>query len=145
MEQIAFFSLTPTRESHSLLSVTGLGPRASVPGVVLEAQYRLADGSFLVISTDDCPYEECLHLLRLSRDYTIQERVDLGRSYTFGLFSDPKIIHPSCLEFTFYENTRFQAIILDKPQRALGKLLTHWDITYTAPFAKKSLQLVRVR
>lgn len=134
--------MTPSTESQSVLSIAGQAALSPVPGLVLEAQYRLADGRFLLISTDNCPFEECLHLLLLDQDYTLQERVDVGSRFTSGLFRHPRVIHPGCLEFTFYDQTRFRAIIQEQPTRALGRLFSNNGITYSTPLAKKSLMVV---
>lgn len=58
MEETTRFSLSPFTETESTL-LDGNG-RALCPilGLVLEKAFALKDGRLLVISTDDCPFEE---------------------------------------------------------------------------------------
>lgn len=46
---------------------------ALIPGAVLDAQASLSDGGHLLVTTDDVPYEETLHVVLLDADGRILE------------------------------------------------------------------------
>lgn len=54
----------------------------SVDAKLLEGQFELSDGSFLVIMTEDCPYEESMTVILFGFDLKQQDRLVFGAAYT---------------------------------------------------------------
>lgn len=88
----------------------------AVPGTVLEAQLELDDGGFLLLLTEDRPYEETLHIVLLDRDGHELERLALERPYTPGLFSGMEIVAPTILGFRFFSGLVHELEILARPR-----------------------------
>jgi hypothetical protein len=93
-----------------------------VPGSVLEAQLELDDDAgFLLLLTDDRPYEETLHVVLLDHDGHEIERLELGRPYTPGLFSGMEIVAPTVLGFRFFSGLVHELEILPRPRGFLRR------------------------
>lgn len=52
---------------------------ALIPGAVLDAQASLAGGGCVLVTTDDVPYEETLHVVLLDADGRIHEERRITR------------------------------------------------------------------
>ncbi|SNT14016.1 hypothetical protein SAMN06265795_1158 [Noviherbaspirillum humi] len=76
MEAISAFSLeqhpgpNEQRPRRTRLFRDGIDTGATVPGYVIEAQYRCKQG-FLLIVSQDCPFEESNDFLLLGPDYKL--------------------------------------------------------------------------
>jgi hypothetical protein len=62
------------------LLADGALTRTTVPGYVIDGQYRCDDG-YLLITSWDCPFEESYDFLLLSDDFTQLSRASLGVPY----------------------------------------------------------------
>lgn len=65
----------------------GQRPGPSLEGAVLEAQFLLDDGRYLLLLSDDSPYEERIHVVLLDRDLSPLDTLEIGAPYTPGLLS----------------------------------------------------------
>jgi hypothetical protein len=72
----------------------------TIDGAILEAQYAL-DDSYLLLVTDDSPYEETLHVYLMNSEFEMIDSVHLGYAYTSGILRDVRIVAGNALEFTF--------------------------------------------
>ena len=59
-----------------------------LPARLVEAQFQLADGGYLIFATQDSPYEEQLTILCLDADFRERDRASIGQPYTPGLLQD---------------------------------------------------------
>lgn len=86
-----------------------------VAGSHLEGQFICQHG-FLVLATEDTPYEESLHIHLLSRDFVLIDSVELSHGYTSGLYKLLQHTEDS-LEFSFFGGDVWKLSVFDHPQR----------------------------
>jgi hypothetical protein len=107
MEPITRFSL----ETHTgpydqwprrtMLFDDGRDTRRTIPGYVIDGQYRCPHGILLVLSYD-CPFEESYTFLLLGDDLSRRARADLGVPYGSFLLHDHWVVNDSTLRLHFY-------------------------------------------
>lgn len=119
MEAIQTFTVRPLQESKGDSRLLADGNDVGrVEGLVLEGQYRCAPG-FLVVTSDDSPFEERLHFYLLDRSYGRLDDVTLGRMYNPGIYRDV-VVAPDrdVLEFTFFGGDRWRLSVAGQPARS---------------------------
>jgi hypothetical protein len=79
----------------------GVATRTQIPGFVLDAQYRCADG-FLLITSWDCPFEESYDFSLLGHDYALLARASLGVPYGTFLLHAHWPLDDQSLRLHFY-------------------------------------------
>ncbi len=94
---------------------------AEIEGVVLEGELALDSGEFVVWSSEDCPYEETLHITLLGPEGDVLDSVDLGRAMQPGVFQNFKALSDGVAEFDFFPEQRHRLEVRDAP----CGLLTH--------------------
>src|SRR5262245_18137679 len=67
----------------------------------LESQLRTRAGHALLFVTDDCPYEEQLHIFLLSDALEVLDSLTLGRMYQPGVLRDLSLTDRDQLGFAF--------------------------------------------
>ena len=86
MEPITRFSLVTHEGPYdqwpraTAMLIDGAPSGVSVPGYVIDAQYRCDDG-YLLVTSYDCPFEESYTCLLLADDLSVRARADLGVPY----------------------------------------------------------------
>jgi hypothetical protein len=87
MREVARYSLVEVDpETHrARLARDGKALELAVTGVILEAQFELPDGSALIWLTQDCPYEEGLHVYLIRPDGGLEDALEAGAAYTPGI------------------------------------------------------------
>jgi hypothetical protein len=133
MQRIDRFSL----ESHAgpyekwplrtRLLIDGTPSATSIPGYSLLHQFSLLDG-YLLITDDDCPFEEATHFILLDPALRLRSRRTLSVPYGSFLLQGFEWLNDSEAIATFYQDDAWQLTI-----RA-------WGI----PFLRPRLQLRRV-
>ena len=115
------FSLTPARagenetpRSNLLFDAALTG--TTVPGVVLEAQYRFGD-LYLLLTTENIPYEEALHVLLLDQRFNVLDHVELSHPYASGVLSDLQQAGDGRLQFSLFGGDRWELAVLPAPRR----------------------------
>lgn len=113
MKETRRFTLTPDAEARpdavakAHVLVDGHRTHLLVSGTVLEAAYQLEDlGLDLLFVTEDCPYEETLHIYLLDAAHTVIEETRLGAPYAPGILKDLLIVSDNELAFHFQGNHR---------------------------------------
>lgn len=101
----------------------GASPRieAEVEGVILEGELALRSGEFVVFSSEDCPYEETLHVTLLGPSGTVLDSAELGRAMQPGMFQNLESLSDGIAEFDFFPERRHRLEVRD----ARCGLLTH--------------------
>lgn len=92
-----------------------------VPGAMLEAQFELDEGGFLLLLTADRPYEETLYAVLLDRDGHEIEHLELGEPYTPGLLTGVEIVAPTVLRFRFFSGLVHELEIHPRPRGLLRR------------------------
>jgi len=83
-------------------------------GAVMEAQFSLPDGGYLLLVTDDCPFEEGLHIYLLNAWYELLEQDILGCPYTAAIVENVKVAGDNVVTFSFIGD--HQVTVYDQPQ-----------------------------
>jgi len=121
MIPVTHFSLAPTQlgsPSPTTRRVLFEGhPLATeLAGSLLEAQYRCHTG-YLLLLTDDSPYEEVLHVYLISRELRLLEQVDVGAPYAPGVLGHLQVVSENELAFSFPVATRWHIRVESQPRR----------------------------
>ena len=118
METTQLFSLRPLDGSKGDSRLLADGAEIGrVEGLVLEGQYRCGPG-YLVVTSDDSPFEEGLHFYLFDRTYAPLDDVSLGRMYQPGIYRDVVMASDrEAVEFTFFGGDRWRLSIADRPTR----------------------------
>lgn len=87
----------------NLIYIRGERTGIIVPAQTLETAILLNDGRYLLLMTDDIPYDEALEILLIKIDYGIQERITLSTSYGSGTFRRMKLCETH-VEFCYFSD-----------------------------------------
>jgi hypothetical protein len=87
----------------------------TIDGATLEGQFSLGD-SYLLLVTDDCPYEETLRAYLINGNFDVIESVSLGYAYTSGILRDLRIVAHNALEFIFSGNAVYRLTVHSEPR-----------------------------
>lgn len=127
--------------ADSTLLFGGEAVRTNFPGRILEGQYRLENGAYLVLATEDCPYEEVLHILLLDSELRLLDRIDIGLEYHGGIFENAKIIDRETLEFDFLGGLTFRLTLLSEGKRFVKNAFFNSLIRHHWKFGKKHMRV----
>jgi len=75
-----------------------------VAGVDLEAEYQVTVGQqtfYLLLITDNVPYEEGLHLYLIDDAFKLAEQKNIGAPYTPGILTVLDVIQPNAVAIDF--------------------------------------------
>ena len=87
-------------------------------GAILET--ALAWGEHLLLFlTDDIPFEECLRIYLLDRDFNTLDSAHLVAMYATGVFSDLDLTQHDAVRFRFFGGTVYTLTLLPKESFAI--------------------------
>ena len=109
-------------------------------GLVLEAQLAL-DGGFLVLTTDDSPFEEALHLTLLDAHLAVEDERTLSVPYRPGAVTDLRVVSAEAVELSFFGKDRWRVTVHRQARR---RLRAHPGAGLGDRLAKHRLELARV-
>ncbi len=105
------FSIVPREESISDILLNGVKTGTSIEGACLELVTKCR-GGYLVIMTDDIPYEDSLHIHLLDDKAGCIDSANIGAMYSTGSFENPVIEGENCISFQFIGDTRWKVELL---------------------------------
>ena len=143
MEEIKKFYLkVNANESHQLEFEQKIC-ELNILGVALEKQYKLENGSFLLFSTDNCAFEEQLHLTLISKDFKLLDSIDLGLEYVSGILENVQVLNTQTIEFDFFPKNRYRVFINNSGRFIFTHSLS--EVHYSKSFfSKKYLTIVKL-
>jgi len=102
-----------------------------VDGVVLEVQVLLEDGRYLLVLTEDCPFEEQVHVILLDRFLRVRDRYRFGKPYTPGIVESVEV-QEKALQFSF-AGLQFEVKVREKPDafQMGARLIRYLQVTTT--------------
>jgi hypothetical protein len=105
MQLVERFALDGVDEQthRSGLAKDGRQLRGKFQGLVLEKQFELPDGSFLLWLTEATPYEEGLHVYLVDDDGEVEDAVEAGAGFAAGILHILQI-GPDWVDFEFFMN-----------------------------------------
>lgn len=117
MESITEFSLKPIAGplAQSTLLWRGTPVGLVVDGLELEQQFCLETG-YLLLLTENCPYEEGLHIYLLDAHRRARDAVELGAPYAPARLHNVQPHEPAALTFSFSGNDRWRLAVRAMPR-----------------------------
>lgn len=101
MKSGELFELTETSPQKSKLKLSGAEKTINIPGSVLEAQIELENGWYLILTTENSPYDEALHITLLDQYLEILDQVELSQGMTPGIVKNIQILDAEHMQFNF--------------------------------------------
>lgn len=108
---------TPDQAPRAAVLRRGQPMGLTIDGATLEAQFTVNTDRYLLLVSDDCPYEETLHVYLLNADGKLMESARLAYAYTAGILRDLQVAENHVLEFTFTGSLRYRLQVHDRPRR----------------------------
>lgn len=105
------------RDTRLFLEGRDTGQR--VPGYLIEAQYECFAG-FLLITSQDCPFEESNDFLLLDPRYRVVARRSLGQAYGSFLLKSHEPLSETALRLTYHGDLVYTLHIVPRPFRRYG-------------------------
>lgn len=151
MEVIDNFTVEPTppverdRTDESFLLFDGRQTGRILKGVTIEAQYRCGE-AYLLLTTEDSPFEEGLHIYFLGADYEVLDEVELSHIYTPGGLENLRVTEENALEFSFFGDDVWRLTVLEQPRRGIpNSPLSFVKRALSRAFGKQYLELKALR
>lgn len=94
--------------------------RWTISGVILEGAWAIGY-ELLVVTSDNIPYEDMLHIALLAPGGCVVEQLDLGGIYTTGSF-EALGLDGRALRFRFFNEMDWRVEVLDTPRRRIPYL-----------------------
>ena len=98
-------------------------PVADVQARILEAQFRLSDGSTLVMLNDDTPFKEVLTLVLVGPGLQVRDEILVGGAFTPGYLTAAYPCSPDEIAFCWHD--RDQVVTIRRTARWFG-LRSSW-------------------
>ena len=98
-------------------------PVAEVEATIVEAQFRLPDGSTLVMLNDDEPFKEMLTLILVSPGLKVLDRVAIGGAFTPDYLTYAHPIGPDQVAFCYHA---LDQVVTIRRYRPWFSLRTRW-------------------
>ncbi|MGB7209142.1 MAG: hypothetical protein WBD27_10825 [Pyrinomonadaceae bacterium] len=108
---------SPYENPNSAVFDNGRETGLIINGVKLESQFRLHSGDFVLITSDDSPFEETVWAYLVTSGHQIIEYSGLGYAYTAGILRDVKVLDGDTLAFSFAGSYRYYLKIHRYPSR----------------------------
>lgn len=110
---------------HSVLRDRITGVESDVPGLLLEEEFAQASGRRVLYLSDDCPYEEGLHILCLDSRGAIIDRIGNRTPYAAGTL-DILAIADTHIDFTFFSKSCLYRLTIAETPVVLPRLPRGW-------------------
>ncbi|MFL1485783.1 hypothetical protein [Marinobacter sp. LN3S78] len=117
MEECPHFSVTPLSETHSALLDSHGGCVAKLPGIVLEKAFSLNDGRLLVVTTDNCPFEEGFHLSLIDSDGSLLESAHRVIPYHPGILAKLFSVGEETIKIVFHDGEAIKVTVVSVASR----------------------------
>lgn len=91
-------------------------PALVLDGAILNNQYQMDDGRFLIFLTDDVPYEETLRIILLDQNLEAMDGLIFGGGYATGTLKNIKIIDKKTIQFSFVHEKQVRIQVTKEPR-----------------------------
>lgn len=117
MEECPHFSIAPLSETHSALLDAYGGCVVQIPGIVLEKAFRLNDGRLLVVTTDNCPFEEGFHISLIDSDGSLLESAHRVIPYHPGVLAKLFSVGEETIKIVFHGGEAIKVTVVSVASR----------------------------
>jgi hypothetical protein len=121
------------KQTAELVDLSGK-KATTVDGAVLEAQFLVAGGEYLVVTSDEDPFEGCLHMCLFDDMFRKIDGMRVGLSYRPGVFRARGHGPGETLHFSFFAEEVWHLEIAPRSRLAFVRPLG--AARYTSPFYK---------
>ncbi|HVK53737.1 MAG TPA: hypothetical protein VM532_01790 [Burkholderiales bacterium] len=145
MQSVDFFTLAPIEGELPQAKLlwrsesTGL----VLDGVNLEHQVRIED-KYLLFLTENCPFEEGLHIYLIDDSRRVLDAVEIGAPYAPGVLKNVQQIGGAAMSFSFFGEDLWRLEVRDKPALTFSRPLSPVKFKRGA-LGRHWLNVVRVR
>ena len=133
IEQFSLGLVDAEKQTAELMDLSGRKV-TTLDGVVLEAQFLVTGGGYLVVTSDEDPFEGCLHMCLLDDKFKKIDGMRLGVSYRPGTFRAHGHGPGESLQFSFFADEIWHLEIAPRSRLVLIRPLG--PVRYTSPFYK---------
>lgn len=134
------FDLVEIGPEKSAIKLLGSDKAVEIPGSVLEAQLELQNGWVLILTTENSPYDEALHVTLLDKNLEVLDQVELSQDMTPAIVTDIEIIDGERLQFMFNRASPY-VLGVDISGFLLPKGSEHAKRDFARRFGKKYLYI----
>jgi hypothetical protein len=133
IEQFRLGRVDTEKQTAELMDLSGTKV-TTLDGVILEAQFLVTGGGYLVVTADEDLFEGCLHMCLLDGKFEKIDGIRLGLSYRPGTFLAHGHGPGESLQFSFFADEIWHLEIAPRSRLVLVRPLG--PIRYTSPFYK---------
>lgn len=131
MQKIDRFTLTDShrkKEGMMLVSKEGKPLSIDVDGLIIDEQFELENGDYLVWLTDDSPYDELLHIYLINPEGIIQDAVEAGSRWGIGPGGvlRIKVFNNDWIDFSFFSGDTTYKLEISSQKKRFGRLPYCW-------------------
>lgn len=90
-----------------------------IDGVALEKQFSFEE-KFLLFLTEDCPYEEGLHIYLLDQELQILDGIELAGAYASAILDDVQVENDGIVTFAFFGSDTWRLHVASNAFRRLN-------------------------
>lgn len=131
MRSIDLFTLADShrkKDKKMLVSKQGTPLSVDVDGLMIEAQFELEDGRFLVWLTEDCPYDEMLYIYLIDPGGAILDSVEAGAILGLGPAGILHILETgeNWVEFDFFSKKLVCRLEVSSESKMFRRLPEYW-------------------
>lgn len=141
MEEYAHFSISPLSDTESSL-INKQGQRiARIRGIVLEKAFCIDSGRFLVVTTDDCPYEEGFHVSLIDEDGSLLETTHRVIPYTPGIVTAVYAENSDTIKIALHDGETIRITLIPEGTRNPARYIQKGFRSSNGIFGKHYLQV----
>jgi hypothetical protein len=110
--------ISPARDTETpkcQIEINGTATDSILEGAILEAAIKYQE-FYLVLTTNDCPYEDTLIIHYLDQDLSILDWATLSWPYGAGSFTLINIFQPNRVKFQFFTRDDWEISLCPKVQ-----------------------------
>lgn len=131
MRSIDLFTLADShrkKDKKMLISKKGKPLSIDVDGILIEAQFVLNDGRFLVWLTEDCPFDETLYIYLIGPEGAIEDSIEAGAILGLGPAGILNILKTGeeWVEFDFFSKDMVCRLEVSEESKLLRRLPEYW-------------------
>lgn len=141
MEECLQFSVSPLSDTESAFLDDKGNRIGRLPGIVLEKAFRLADGRFLVITTEDCPFEEGFHISLVDQDGSLLETAHRVIPYAPGIITELEAESDDSIRMVLHDGETLLITVTPDGSRNPAKYIQQRFRSHNGIFGKHYLEV----
>lgn len=141
MEECPQFSVSALSDTESALLDQDGNCIARLPGIVLEKAFRFDDGRLLVVTTEDCPFEESFHISLIDQDGSLLETAHRVIPYAPGIITALEADSDHSLRMALHNGETLRITVTSDGSRSPAKYIQQRFRSHSGLFGKHYLEV----